>query len=119
MVLSIHTTVRISPVTRVDGARARRRGAAGDVDETIIDETHHIDGAPAETALVPHGDAETRRREQAPKPSIPGTLAAQLIAQRLPGKSERRLARYFPERAHQAYLRAARTAPTTSTRRTA
>ncbi|MCH9662186.1 MAG: hypothetical protein K0U66_00830 [Gammaproteobacteria bacterium] len=46
---------------------------------------------------------------------MPGTLAAQLIAQKLPGKSERRLARHFPDRVHRAYLQAACTVPTTRT----
>ena len=84
MALSTHTIVRILPVSRADGARTR---------------------------LVPHPTARPHQDREAAKPSVPGTLAAQLIAQKVPGKSDRRLARLFPERVHDAYAQAAQTAP--------
>jgi hypothetical protein len=105
MALSIHTIVRISPVVRADGARPRRRDTAAG------DDTVHAQPASTPTELVRHAAADGRHRGPAPKPSVPGTLAAQLIAQKLPGKSDRRLARYFPERVLQAYAQAGRIAP--------
>lgn len=70
-------------------------------------------------AVTLHADADPRRQREPAKPHVPGTLAAQLIAQRMPGKSERRLARYFPDRVHRAYQQAAHNALAARTRRSA
>lgn len=110
MSITIHTIVRITPVSGPGSARKRRADAACKADPQADEEC-----APALPALVPGATAARSHPPGSTRHGIPGTLAAQLIAQKLPGKSERRLARYFPERALAAYRDAARilTAPAT------
>ena len=106
MALSTHTIVRILPLSRADGARTRGRATISGTDDAAS-----VDDEPHRTDLVPHPTARPHQDREAAKPSVPGTLAAQLIAQKVPGKSDRRLARLFPERVHDAYAQAAQTAP--------
>lgn len=116
MSFTIHTIVRITPVSGPGRAQRRRADAACEADPQFDE-----DCAPALPALVPGAATARSHHTGTARPGIPGTLAAQLIAQKLPGKSERRLARYFPERALAAYRDAARIleAPVSTTGKTA
>lgn len=102
MAISATISQRVSPVRQTDRTGARRR-------ETVHPSDHEatVDVTPTANAIELHADPEPRRRDEPARPHIPGTLAAQLIAQKLPTKSDRRLARYFPERVHHAYREAA------------
>jgi hypothetical protein len=99
---------------RMDGTRrqavppisgsARARGER--MQPQIDDAVELSDRAPARMgrALVPVDAApETAARPPVPSGAPDSALNAQLIAQRMPTRSERRLNRYFPDRAIAAY----------------
>jgi len=84
--------------------KARNRRSA-DATDAVIDDQHANTG----TALI-----VTPRPHDRPPPArrlISSHLNTQILAQKLPGKSERRLARYFPERVLRAYRQAATPVP--------
>lgn len=88
---------RIAPV---EAARAARRRDSGSAPAESVNPQR-----PTSKSLAVIRDRPARDVPRAPIMSIP--LTAQMIAQSTPGKSDRRLARLFPERALAAYQKAA------------
>lgn len=101
-------------MSRASGIRTRKHRATGRPDDAPARDEANVD-----KAVTLHAGADRRRQWEPAKPHVPGTLAAQLIAQKMPGKSERRLARYFPDRVHRAYQQTARGTSAVHTQRSA
>lgn len=110
MRLGTHRLRPIQPTTPPDRLAARN----GRIAETAPIESDDED-APIGTALIvtPRSGA----RQHPSRRAVSSHLATQLLAQKLPGKSERRLARFFPERVHLAYRRAATPIPSAPTQK--
>ena len=87
-------------IAPVEAARAARRRDSGSTQAESVNPAR-----PNSKALAVVRGRHSRDVPRAPAMSVP--LTAQMIAQNTPTKSERRLARLFPERALAAYRLAA------------
>ena len=87
-------------IAPVDAARAARRRESGTAPAEPVNPQR-----PKSKALAVLRDRPARDVPRAPIMSVP--LTAQMIAQNIPTKSDRRLARLFPESALAAYRSAA------------
>lgn len=100
MRIGTHGLRPIRPARPPDSLTARSNAGAG---ETRAEP----DGGEARTGTAVAKHPQPHEHRHPLRLAISNPLVVQILAQKLPGKSDRRLARYFPERALGAYQKAA------------
>lgn len=90
----------VPPVSAAPGAGHKGAGSHGDEPRLAEKPTHETRPG---TALVAAGHSGAERPEDPRRAWVSAPVVAQVIAQSMPVKSDRRIARLFPERALGAY----------------